>query len=323
MAATATVPKTMPRDALALPTKRRLVVLGTGRSSTAFLRRLDPALLVKGGGRLDLVVVSPRDVPEFPSQKDDVREIVMTMGGTYVQATALSASIFRDVATFESVVSKKKFDISYDSLVVGIGTKTERVPGAEGRAFCLPRDAFELMTHLRTCAYFEEISGDERYLKIAVVVPPKNAMDLGHEMAKASAFVDREFEGVGFLVSLGTSEENVRVHENYVVERPTESGGKIFERFGAVITTSLERERSDFVWNLVEQISLVDANYDTNRGILVDGLHRVVGAGNVFAIGSASLERSGVSFIGATPEEISVKQGERLAKLLSDHILVI
>jgi NADH dehydrogenase FAD-containing subunit len=310
------------RAALALPTKRRLLVVGSGRSSTAFLRRIDPALFENHGGRVELVVASPKDLREF-SNGEDVREIVLERGGYFVRARANGVNIFDKRVEFESSVTGEEFDVAYDSLVLGIGTKTDFVEGTEGRAFRLPRDEARLKKHLEKCRYFYDVSGDIKYLQIAVVVPPSGESDLGFEIAKVSTFLDREFEKSEFYVSEGMTDA-VRVHESFVVERPDPDGGRRFNRYGTIVTTDLERRRTDLAWNLVEQIPLVDANYHAEKGILVDGFQRVVGAGgDVFAIGSAAFERSEESRAGATSSDVSAAHGNRLADLVNGGVLSI
>lgn len=298
-------------------------MLGTGRSSRAFLGRLDEKFLEKNGGRVELVVVSPEDVQERVSPSEDVTEIVRALGGHYLKAKAKDMDLFERMVKIDNPSTGGELCVSYDSLVLGIGTKTDVVTGTERRAFRLPKDEAALKKHLRTCQYFYDISGDAKYLQIAVVVPRSGMSDLACELSKISEFLDREFSDSNFVVSEGITDA-VRVHESFVVERRTHKGGRRFNRFGTIVTSDVERTRTPFAANIVSQIPLADAGYHTECGILVDGFHRVVGAGGgVFAIGSAAYERSGVSRVGALSDEVSKEQGAYLADLVNNGILVI
>lgn len=274
-----------------VPSKGRVVVVGAGRASSSFVKRLDPVV------RRSVVVVAPEKTTDVDPEQ-------------FVKATAVD--VRRDAVVLETPESGERFDLEYDSLVACVGTKILSVRGAEGKAFALPRDSGDLVRHLWHCKYFHELTGDERYRTVAVVVPDWKDDHLAKEMSGVEWFLDHEIGENFFRVTRGFS-GNVNVRTPFSFE-VYEGGRRTVQRVGTIVVSAPRRIKTDFAEILTKRAELVDARYGTDEGVLVDGFCRVVGhGGRVFSIGSASFGRSG--------NETTEQQAERLADLFNRGIV--
>lgn len=305
-----------------VPTPRRVLVLGTGHSSTAFVRSLDPKLLSQNGGRIELVVASPKDTCPSAKGEEDIRSVVMK-NGEYVQGHAKKIDLNKNSVLFSSIVRPStEFEIAYDSVVIGVGDSTTSVRGGERFCFKLAEQRNALVAHLSECIELHEFMGDETFLTVAIVAN-RGAEKRAKEVEKdLEVLIANEFPGSGIKI-VEKIVGAIRVHENFVVETLKEDGSKNFRRFGTCLLAGERPSPRSLVVDVKSQLGLVDSRASgRNGGIVVDGYMRAVGGpGNVYAVGSAAFEHPDPRSPVRERDDVSIAQGAYLASIFNKKIV--
>ena len=150
--------------------KRRLVILGSGFCALSILKRIDLDYY-------DVSVVSPRNhflftplLPsttvgtiEFRSIIEPVRTARGSRGnpfGKYFQASCISIAPETNTIVCEGVLSRDRFDLHYDTLVIAVGgvNNTFGIPGVKEHAHFLKELADARMIRGRIIEHFEHAS---------------------------------------------------------------------------------------------------------------------------------------------------------------------
>ena len=132
--------------ASAIRERKTLVILGTGWGGYSLLKNVDKKLF-------DAVVISPRNhflftpllvsttvgTLEFRSIIEPVRNTKFRDDHHFQLAKAVELQTDRHLVVCESVLNSKKYEVSYDKLVIAVGARsnTFNVPGVQENAFFL------------------------------------------------------------------------------------------------------------------------------------------------------------------------------------------
>ncbi|MGH2567756.1 MAG: FAD-dependent oxidoreductase [Bacteroidota bacterium] len=176
--------------------KPKIVVLGTGFSAFSFVKKIDVRLF-------DVTVVSPRNhflftplLPsttvgtiEFRSIIESIRVARPEVG--YVQAYARSVDFQQRVVVCEGASDQKRFELTYDSLIIAVGSKsnTYGIPGVEQHTLPLKDIADARAIRQRIIECFEQAANPatteaerKRLLHIVVVGGGPTGVEFAAEM---------------------------------------------------------------------------------------------------------------------------------------------
>ena len=123
-----------------VPSKPKLLVLGTGFAALTLLKKIDPKLY-------DITVVSPRNhflftplLPsttvgtlEFRSISEPIRNALPGTSSTFYQAYCVGIDTTTKLVTCRGIHDAQEFVLSYNVLVIAVGavSKTFGIPGDE------------------------------------------------------------------------------------------------------------------------------------------------------------------------------------------------
>ena len=144
--------------------RQTLVILGTGWGGYSLLKNIDKKLF-------DVIVISPRNhflftpllasttvgTLEFRSIIEPVRNTRFRDDHHFQLAKAIELHADKRVVVCESVLNNKRYEVSYDKLVIAVGARsnTFNVPGVEKHAFFLKEIAHARAIRNKILANFE------------------------------------------------------------------------------------------------------------------------------------------------------------------------